>query len=52
MVTQRDFLEMETSLYDQTKNLKMEVSLKVGCLPYAVWKQSSIPWPILGENEL
>ena len=35
MVTKQNFLEMESS--------KSRVSIKVGCLPYAVGKQPSIP---------
>ena len=40
MVTKRDFLKMEASLW---LNEKSWVLLKVGCLPYAVGKQPFIP---------
>ena len=32
------------SVTEQEIYLEMEVSVKVGCLPYAVGKQPSIPW--------
>ena len=50
MVTKRDFLEMEASLW---LNEKSWVSLKVGCLTYAqyaVGKQLSIPLINLGKK--
>ena len=50
MVTKRDFLEKEASFTTtiKTRNLKMEMSLEVCCLPYAVEKQLSIPLINLG----
>ena len=47
MVTKWDFLKMEASIW---LNKKFWVLLKVGCLPYAVEKQPSIPLIILGRN--
>ena len=47
MVTKWDFLEKEALLW---LNEKSRVSLKVGCLPYAVGKQPSIPCLILEKN--
>ena len=51
MVTRRDFLEMEASLW---LNEKSRVTLKVGCLPYeyAVGKQPSYSWLILGKKDV
>ena len=44
MVTKRDFLEVSLRLNEKSQNgSKMEVSLEVGCLPYAVGKQPSTP---------
>ena len=47
MVTKRDFLEMEASLW---LNEKSRMLLKIGYLPYAVGKQSSIPLINLGKK--
>ena len=47
IVINQDFLDMEASLW---RNEKSRVLLKVGCLPYAVGKQPSIPLIILGKN--
>ena len=35
----------------KSRNGKMEVSLQVGCLPYAVGKQPSIPLINLGRKK-
>ena len=48
MVTKRDFLEMEASLWLKMGDPKM--LLKVDCLPNAVGKQPSIPLIDLGRN--
>ena len=47
MVTKRDFLKMEASLW---LNVKSRVSLKDFCLPYAVGKQRFIPLINLGKK--
>ena len=48
MVTKRDFLEMEASLW-LTRGPKM--LLKVDCLPNAIGKQLSIPLINLGSTD-
>ena len=49
MVTKKYFLVMEALLW---LNEKSQVLLKVGCLPYAVGKQPSIPLINLGKKDI
>ena len=50
MMTKQDLLENESVTMTKTGDPKMEVSLEVGCLPYAVGKHPSIPVIICGRK--